>query len=87
MMEKKVYYRYVGECSQRQTHLGESRVVMTLDHEGRGGGEGREGRQVQKPGGQRYKENKKKRGRKPKGLVYIGKSQVQGRGRGMPAMP
>ena len=41
MVEEKVYYRYVGEHSQRQTHLGESRVVMTLNHVVRGGGEGR----------------------------------------------
>ena len=32
MVEEKVYYRYVGEHSQRQGHLGESRVNMTLSH-------------------------------------------------------
>ena len=37
MVEEKVYYRYVGEHSQRQGHLGESRVVMTLSHVQRGG--------------------------------------------------
>lgn len=26
------YYAYVGEHSQRQTHLGESREVMTVNH-------------------------------------------------------
>ena len=37
MVEEKVYYRYVGEHSQRQTHLGESRVVvLTLKHVGGG---------------------------------------------------
>jgi hypothetical protein len=40
MVEEKVYYRYVGEHSRRQTHLGQSRVVMTLNLVG--GGEGRE---------------------------------------------
>ena len=29
MVEEKVYYRYVGEHSQRQKHLGEPRVDMT----------------------------------------------------------
>jgi hypothetical protein len=28
MVEEKVYYRYVGEHSQRQTHLGESSMDM-----------------------------------------------------------
>ena len=28
MVEENTYYRYVGEHSQRQTHLRESRVVM-----------------------------------------------------------
>jgi hypothetical protein len=37
-----VYYRYVGEHGQRQTHLRESRVVMTLSHMGRRKAEGRE---------------------------------------------
>ena len=40
MVEEKVYYRYVGEHSQRQTHLGESRVLLTINHVGRGEGEG-----------------------------------------------
>lgn len=31
-MEERVYYSCVGEQRQRQTHLGESRVVMTLNH-------------------------------------------------------
>ena len=30
----------MGEHSQRQTHLGKSRVVMTLNHMGRGGRKG-----------------------------------------------
>lgn len=30
MVEEKVYYRYVGEHSQSQGHLGESRVGMTF---------------------------------------------------------
>jgi predicted phosphoadenosine phosphosulfate sulfurtransferase len=29
MVEEDVYYRYVGEHSQRQEHLGEHRVNMT----------------------------------------------------------
>ena len=36
-MVERVYYRYVGEHSQRQGHLGESRVDMTLSHIGRWG--------------------------------------------------
>lgn len=43
MAEEKVYYSYVGEHSERQGHLGESRVVMTLNLE-------EEGNQVQPPG-------------------------------------
>jgi hypothetical protein len=39
MVEEKVYYRYVGEHSQRQGHLGESRGDMSLNHVGRWGGE------------------------------------------------
>jgi hypothetical protein len=31
MVEDNVYYRYVGEHGQRQTHLRESRVVMILN--------------------------------------------------------
>ena len=31
-MEEKVYYRHVREHSQRQTQLGESRVVTTVNH-------------------------------------------------------
>ena len=36
MAEAGVYCRDVRERSQRQTHLEESRVVMTLNHEERG---------------------------------------------------
>ena len=39
--EEKVNYLYVRDSCQRQTHLGEFRVVMTLNHVVRGGGEGR----------------------------------------------
>lgn len=42
IVKEKVYYRDVGEHSQRLTHLGESRVVVTLNLLVRGGGEGRE---------------------------------------------
>jgi len=41
MVEEKGY-RYMREHSQRQTHLGESRVVMTLNHVEKQGGKGRE---------------------------------------------
>lgn len=54
MVKGKVYYRYLGEYSQRQEHLGESRGGMTLSHVrrvGRGLGEGREWNQVQQSGG------------------------------------
>lgn len=57
------------EHRQRQVDLGESTVVMTLNHVGRRGGEGREGNQVQLPGGQRYK-----REAGTQCLDYIGKS-------------
>lgn len=30
--EEKVYYRYVGKHSEKQTHLGESKVAMTLNY-------------------------------------------------------
>jgi len=40
MEEEKVYCRYVGEHSQRQRNLGESRVDMSLSLVGRRGGEG-----------------------------------------------
>jgi hypothetical protein len=46
MVEEKVYYRYVGEHSQRQELLEECRVYKTLNYVRRGGG-GREGSQVQ----------------------------------------
>lgn len=32
MVKEKAFYRYVGEHSQRQGHLKESRVDMTLSH-------------------------------------------------------
>jgi len=57
MLEEKVYRGYVGERGQRQTHLGESREVLTLNHEGREGGEGS---QVQQSGGQRHKKSERK---------------------------
>ena len=38
-MVEKVYCRHVGEHSQRQTHLGEAKVVRILNYVGgRGGG-------------------------------------------------
>lgn len=49
LVEEKVYYRYVGEHSQSQTHLKVSRVLLTLSREGRG--EGREENPVQQRGG------------------------------------
>lgn len=45
---EKVYYRHVGEYSQRQAHLGESRVIVTL--RGEGGGEEMEREENQDPG-------------------------------------
>lgn len=57
MVEENVYYRYVGEHSQRQVHLGESRVVRTLNfvkREGRRWEKG-ERRIRQQVGSQRYK--------------------------------
>ena len=51
---EKVYYRHVGEYSQRQGHLGESRVDMTLSHVRRGAAEERDRRgrgKVQQPRG------------------------------------
>lgn len=55
MVEEKDYYRYVGDRSQRQTHLGEPRVVVTwVMGGGEGKRKGKEGNQVQQPGGQRY---------------------------------
>jgi hypothetical protein len=41
VLGQKVYYRHLGEHSQRREHLGESRVNVTLSHEKRQGGEGR----------------------------------------------
>lgn len=46
----------MGEHSQRRTHLEESSVVLTLKHVERGGGEGREGSQVQQAGAKDAKE-------------------------------
>ena len=47
MVEEKVYYRHVGEHSQRQRHLGESRVDMTrLSCTMWGEGEGKAERRV-----------------------------------------
>lgn len=43
MLEEKVYCKYIRE--QRQEHLGEARVDMTLSHVRRGRGEGRGERQ------------------------------------------
>jgi len=57
-VEEKLYYRYMGEHSQRQMHLTESRMVMTLHYVGIKGGEGRMGNQVQHPGAEKYKRNK-----------------------------
>lgn len=51
---EKVYYRSVGENSQRQGPVGESRVVMTRlswAMEGKRKGDEREQNQVQQPGG------------------------------------
>lgn len=51
MVAEKIYCRCVRE--NREGHLGESRVNMTLNHMGRRGEEKREGRernQVQQPG-------------------------------------
>lgn len=52
--EEKIYYKYVGKRSQRQRHLGESRMdttrlnwAMQEREKKRGGG----GDQVQQPGG------------------------------------
>jgi len=47
-------YKYAREHNQRQTLLGESRVVMTLSPVRKGGGVGRmeRGNQVQQPGSQ-----------------------------------
>jgi hypothetical protein len=59
MVGEKVYYRYVGEHSQRQTHLGESRVDMTLSHVGkkRKGKRGEPGAAARRPKVQK-KQNK-----------------------------
>lgn len=58
MVEEEGYCSYVGECSQRQDYLGESRVhgqaELGLWGEGEGKGEGRERDQVQQLGGQRF---------------------------------
>lgn len=48
MVEEKIYYRCVGENSQRQGHRGESRVDMS--HVRRGQRRGRKGIQVRLPG-------------------------------------
>lgn len=32
MVEEHIYYRYVGNHSQRQGYLGDSRMNMTLSH-------------------------------------------------------
>lgn len=37
MVEKNVYFRLKGEHSQRQRHVGESRMDMTMSHVGREG--------------------------------------------------
>lgn len=59
MVEEKVYYGCMGEHSQRQKHLGEVKVVMTLRDMRRWGGEGRgkAEEQVQQPEGPRRRGN------------------------------
>ena len=50
MAEEKVYYRCVEEHSQRQLHLGESRVIPTLPEPCRRGvGEGERGTKYSSP--------------------------------------
>lgn len=56
MVEEKIYYRCVGENSQRQGHRGESRVDMS--HVRRGQRRGREGIQVRLPGGSKESRQK-----------------------------
>lgn len=55
MVEEEDYCRYVGDHRQRQTHLEETRVDMTLNYMRRLGRERGEKNQIQQPGGQRYK--------------------------------
>lgn len=89
-MENKVPPRYVGKHSQRETHLGESRVDFTLSHwrKGVGKGEGREGNEKQSRG------QRCKKGRWSKWLDCIRMEQpsflgwwVQGTGAYMPERP
>lgn len=72
MVEEEVYYRYVNEHSQRQTQLGESRVVMTISHVEKREREREEGNQEQEPGSQRYRRGEMSG--QPKCLNYIGNS-------------
>lgn len=63
-MEDNVYHRYKGEHSQRQTHLGESRVVMTLNHVRRqGDGRGKKGERGTKCSSQEAKKESQKESR------------------------
>lgn len=58
MGKENVYYSYVEECSQRQGHLGESRVDMTLSHVGRRQeGRGERGTEYSSQDAQRHKES------------------------------
>jgi hypothetical protein len=51
LVEEDIYYKYVGEHSQRKGHLGEFRVRRTLSHVEDGGGrvEGRGGNSQETP--------------------------------------
>lgn len=56
-----------GRTSQRQTHLEESRVIMTLNHVGRGRGKRREGTKYSRQEAKGYKTAKEaEKGRESK---------------------
>lgn len=74
MVEEKVYYRFVGEHSQRQTHPGEFRVVMTLNYVGRWEGKGEGGPRI---AAKRSKIQKRGRGNQN---VWIIQRKVSGEG-------
>ena len=68
MVEGKFYCRYEGENSQRQTHLGESRVDMTLSHVRRGGKKGKRGQPGAAARRPKVQKEQKGRGGEPRRL-------------------
>lgn len=55
VVEEKVYYRYLGQRHLRECRGDVTRLIWALRGERDEEGKGREGSQLEQPGGQRYK--------------------------------